>query len=388
VPAGAAPDATAPDAPLGWLDRLFPPTRAGAVRLALAVHVAVLALATVVGVDAQGTEQGVDLWRRWDTTHYVRIADAGYPGRDEEGGPLMSAFLPLYPLAIRVLALATGSFVVAALLVSAGATLVASACLFEIVARDADPGTARRAVAWLNLYPTSFFLVAGYTEALFLALVLASLLAARDDRFGVAAIAAACAGAARITGVALLPALALETWLVTRERRDRRFARRLAVVAAVAPIGIAAYLAMNLAVYGHAFEFLRHQARHWQHVPSTPWTELEHAWSTIANDPATVERAVLVDAPAATILILAATAGFAALRLRASYAVYALGGAWLATAVTWNISAPRYALAVWPLFWMLAVLLRRRWLAVPLAALSGALLAAIAIRFMNDLWVF
>jgi hypothetical protein len=370
---------------MGWI---LAPTRSGAVRLALAIHLVVLAFGTVVGLEYHGRAAGMDAWRRWDSTHYVRIAAEGYGGSVESGGPLMSAFLPVYPLLIRGLSVATGSPIVAALLISLAAALVASAALFEIVSRDADPSVARRAVAWLNLYPTSFFLVAGYTEAVFLALVLASLLAARDDRFVLAALAAAVAGATRITGIALLPALAAEVWLVSRERRDGRWTGRAAAVVLVAPLGIVAYLAMNLAVYGNALEFLRHQEIQWQHVPSTPWRELASAVAGVLEQPFSLNRVLLSDALALTIALLAATIVWALLALRLSYAIYAAAAAWLATAVTWNISAPRYAIAVWPLFWGLAVATRRSAVAGVLGGLAGAGLMAVAVRFLTSRWAF
>lgn len=372
----------------GPLERIFPPTRAGAVRLALAVHLAILLGATLVGWGEHGRALGLGVWRRWDTTHYLRIAGEGYGGAAEQGGPLMSAFLPLYPLLLRGLSAATASPIAAGLLLSAGASLLASAALFEIVALDAARGTARRAVAWLNVYPTSFFLVAAYTEATFLALVLCAFLAARRDRFLAASLAAAAAGATRITGAAVLPALLLETWLVTRERRDRGLVRRASVVALVAPLGTATYLAMNALVYGNPLEFLRHQEVHWQHVLSTPWNELLTGLGTMLGGPPSVERFVLSDANVLTVVLLAATVAFCAVSLRASYALYAVAAGWLATAVTWNISGPRYAIAVWPLFWMLGRATRRPWAGALLGALSGFALAAVALRFMAEEWAF
>jgi len=203
-----------------------------------------------------------------------------------------------------------------------------------------------------------------------------------------AGLAAAVAGATRISGVALLPALAIEAWLVARERGDGRWLARAAAVALVAPLGLATYLATNLVAYGHPFEFRRHQESHWQHVPSTPWRELVSGITAVLEQPFTIDRVILADANVLTVLLLGATALYSFVRLRLSYAVYAAAGGWLATAVTWNISAPRYAISVWPLFWMLAAVTGRPGVAAVFGGLAGAGLGLVAVRFMTDLWAF
>jgi hypothetical protein len=199
---------------------------------------------------------------------------------------------------------------------------------------------------------------------------------------------AALAGATRLAGVAVLPALAIEVVLVTRERGDHDWWRRARPCLVVAPLGFALYLAMNQWAFGHPFEFLIHQSEQWQHSPSTPWVELASHLRGVLGSELSEERLVLSDANVWTMFALGATLAFALLRLRFSYFVYAAGASWIATAVTWNISGPRYAVAVWPLFWGAARLGRRRALGAVLGASSGLLLAAVAARFMINSWAF
>jgi len=367
--------------------RLFAPTPLGAVALACALHLVVLAAATVLGHDMEGS-WCCSAWNRWDTSWYEQIARDGYSHELSGEGAYRMAFFPLFPLLMRAASLLGGSLVVSGVLVSACATLVASRTLFELIRLDDSPANARRAVAWLNFFPTSFFLVAAYTEATFLCFALLAFLAARKDRYLSAGIAGALCGATRLTGLALLPALAVEALLTTRERGDGRYLRRLAPLVLIAPLGFLSYLAINWWMYGRATQFLDFQLNLWQHLPVPPWSELLAGIRMMHATRMTVERVMLHDAKAASILIVFATVVFAALRLRLSYTVFALAAGWLATGVSWDISAPRYALAVWPMFWGLARLTRHQALGLMLGGVSGFLLAFVAAQFMAGGWAY
>ena len=72
---------------------------------------------------------------RWDTGFYVSIAEEGYR---YQGVPLPSvAFFPLYPLLMRALAAVVGDALVAGLIISNVALLLATMLLYRLV----DPRT-------------------------------------------------------------------------------------------------------------------------------------------------------------------------------------------------------------------------------------------------------
>jgi hypothetical protein len=151
-------------------------------------------------------------WMRWDANYYYTIALHGYAHSG------WSAFLPLYPVFIRIAVIFTlGHPVLAALLVSTAATFVAFVCLFQIIERlSGSAAVARFALAATCLLPIAFFLMAPYTEALFLALSMAAIVAALDKRWGRATLLAALASLTRQQGV-LLGALALpDLWQLAR----------------------------------------------------------------------------------------------------------------------------------------------------------------------------
>jgi hypothetical protein len=180
-------------------------------------------------------------WQRHDTLRYVRIARQGYAA-DED-----SVFPPLYPLAIA--ALGSGAdlllergpaHLLAAILVSNAAFLAALVLLHRLAWDEFGAPAATRTVVYLALFPTGFFLIAAYSESVFLLLVLLALAAGKRGRWRFAGPAGLLAALTRLTGWVLAVPLAYEAW------RQRRVAGRLGLAEAVAivlpPIGMLAFL--------------------------------------------------------------------------------------------------------------------------------------------------
>src|SRR5689334_1899057 len=101
-------------------------------------------------------------WNRWDTGHFTSIATQGYVN------VLKTAFFPLYPLLMRALMIVIHNALVAGLLISDISGFVALLVLYQLVREDFDQERALRTVLYLAIFPTAFFLMAAYNEALFL----------------------------------------------------------------------------------------------------------------------------------------------------------------------------------------------------------------------------
>jgi 4-amino-4-deoxy-L-arabinose transferase-like glycosyltransferase len=112
-----------------------------------------------------------------------------------------------------------GHFVLAGILVSLAACLVAFALLYRIAEDKLGSEGARRAVLYLAVFPMSVFLQAVYTESLYLALVLAAFFFAERQRWLNAWIATGLAVLTRSSGVALVPAIVLLAWRAPNRRR-------------------------------------------------------------------------------------------------------------------------------------------------------------------------
>ena len=113
----------------------------------------------------------INVWMRWDTGWFLKIAAFGYDKQDYS-----TAFMPLYPCLIRgVSYLLGGNYLLAALLISNLACILTLILLYEVALQEGLLAeTASRAVLSFLFFPTTFFLFAAYTESLYLALILAA----------------------------------------------------------------------------------------------------------------------------------------------------------------------------------------------------------------------
>ena len=146
-----------------------------------------------------------DRWYRWDAIWYIRVATDGYRTMAYANHHVNLAFFPLYPLLLHAwLSIWPWSRVVAALLLANLCHLVASYLLFKLVRLDYGPAHARRVVWLLALFPTSLFLFAGYSEALFLLCLVGCCYAVRTQRWWHAAICGGLAAATRPLGIILV----------------------------------------------------------------------------------------------------------------------------------------------------------------------------------------
>lgn len=116
----------------------------------------------------------IDVWLRWDAVHYMNIAEFGYKGV----GVGDTVFFPLYPYLVGLISKLTAiNVTLVGILTSSIATLIALIFLYELVIElFNNEDLAKWSTICLALYPTSFFLHAPYTDALFLSLSIGSIL--------------------------------------------------------------------------------------------------------------------------------------------------------------------------------------------------------------------
>ena len=197
---------------------------------------------------------GIDIWARWDSDWYLRVAEDGY----SDAPSSTPAFFPLYPALVGGLGrLLAGHYVLAGVLLSLTACAIAFVLLHRLAVTRLGEEGAARAVLYLAIFPTALFLQAVYSESLYLALVLGAFLLAERGRFLGAGTIAGLALLTRPVGVALLPALALLAW-----RADDR---RRALLGLAVALPIAGLYPLLLGIWiDEPFAFLRAQDGIWQ----------------------------------------------------------------------------------------------------------------------------
>lgn len=153
-------------------------------------------------------------WQRFDTLHYIALALRGYQPNSPH-----SVFPPFYPLLIRGMGdLLGGQYVLAALLISNLCAIGYLVVVFLLAEQEVGLGAARRVQVYALVYPWAFFLLAGYSESLFLLLAGLVFWLALRGRGWAAGLCGALAALTRLQG----GALALPLLLLAVQRRGWR----------------------------------------------------------------------------------------------------------------------------------------------------------------------
>jgi Gpi18-like mannosyltransferase len=322
------------------------------------------------------------IWNRWDGPQYLLIAQHGYAATGDQR--LALAFFPLYPWLIRLLAMVVRDAVLSAFLISTVASVAAGVALARLFAIDYSRHLAHRAAWFLFIFPTSYFLHIDYSESLFLALVLTSFVSARRERWFEAGLLGAFAALARPNGILLLPALGADALWELWE--TRRFNWRWLWLGLVL-MGFAVYLWVNYRITGDPLVFLSVQREHWSHTLVMPWSGIQVNFD-VARDWKPSQAAMIGTQVLFYLAVGLAGTIAAAFLLRPSYAVW-MALNWLQFASqSWDISAPRYTLTMFPLFILIALLARQRTWNTAITVWSLLWLSMFANQFVRGPWDF
>ncbi len=329
------------------------------------------------------------LGSRWDTGFYVSIAEEGY---FYEGVPLPSvAFFPLYPLMMRALAAVVGDAVVAGILISNGALLLATMLFYRLVAEGWDEAVADRAIWYWLIFPAAFFGTAVYSESLFLLCVIGSLYSARRGYWEVAALLGMGAALTRLVGIIIAPVLLLEWWMQWRERGEGQRPSPFALLAPLLiPLGTLAYMAYLWRAFGDPLAFVQGAAA-WARQPQSPLVTI----AGLLESPAGGWWAALwagnihldnwIDFLA---VLLFAGLGLVLLYWRRwPEGAFVLLGVSVAFSSGLLMSQRRYMWALFPAFIVLAKWGGRPWVDRLVTAVSLMLLGLFTALFANGYWV-
>ena len=327
-----------------------------------------------------GWESVFTATERQDALWYLRLATLGYAEGDGS-----AAFFPLYPATIRTVALVPGIGPLGAgLLVANAAAFGALLMLHALTRLELGRRAARRTVLFVMLFPTAFFLLAPYSESLFLLLSVSAFWFARRDRWGLAAVMGVSAALTRSVGVLLLLGLgaeALRQWRAEGRSPVPRFAAAGSVI--LGPILYGTYWQL---AFGNGWAPLDAQ-RAWQRQTSffvlTIWQAIKWAWD--------FRTYYLID----LLLVAFVVAGIvlAARHIGSPYTVYAAASILLPLTFPFPqrplLSMPRFVVVVFPAFWGFAVAAERRaGVGTAIVVGSAAGYGLLAVLFMNWHYIF
>lgn len=227
----------------------------------------------------------------WDSEYYLAIAVGGYDdphsphltskgvvtGLDSsvsKGISLSYAFFPFYPLMIRILAfplqilglnlIATATL--AGVIVSALGALLGMLALFDLTRDRLGKEGALRAVFYLIIFPTGFYMVQVYSEGLFVGLAVACLAMLKRNQWLLATLLSIAATMTRAVGVLLIIPM-LVTWFRSGQWNDlhregqQRFPRGISLrpfgypLLALSPL--ITFLIWKFSYLGRAFDYVQ-----------------------------------------------------------------------------------------------------------------------------------
>lgn len=207
---------------------------------------------------------------RWDSGWYAGIVRGGYRYNADPSAQSTVVFYPLYPLLSRALVSLFGISVDMALLLVANIASIAVALLMtKLVKDEMGDEVALLSLSCFCFFPFSIFLSAGYTEPVFLAFALLSLILLARRNFVAAAIAAGLASATRSTGIVLLPVILFEMARLQPLRALPRLLPRMVLCGGLAASGLLAFMAYLWIAFGNPLALARGQAA-WH---GEPWSE-------------------------------------------------------------------------------------------------------------------
>jgi Mannosyltransferase (PIG-V) len=335
----------------------------------------------VEGATAAEAGGTLEIWNRWDSLNYLKLAQYGYVGSGEMRALLV--FYPLYPWLVRFLTELTSNYLISALLISTIASIAAGLLLKKLILLDHSEETARRAVWFLFIFPTSYFLHIGYTESLFLALALGGFISARTKRWWLAGVLSALACMTRGTGLVLLPALAFEAFAEFRASHRWNWSW---LWIPIALLGFGCYLLINRHAAGNAFAFISIRRQYFYISSSWLWVGILDVLRNFSREPGESE---LLGTQELLFIVIGAASAFASFALlRASYTVWIAGNWLLVTSVTFVASVPRYTLVMFPIFILFAKLAKRPLWNVAITVWSLLNLGLFVTQFVRGRWAF
>lgn len=151
----------------------------------------------------------------WDGEHFVAIADKGYTER------LQYAFFPLYPLTVNFISnILSISLLSAGLMVSLISSFGIIFFFIKILKRLGETDYIKTIIYFL-IFPTSFYLIAVYSESIFLLFTLMAFYMVFEKKLLLGVVFVALASSSRVVGIATALGVITETYITNKNYNDR-----------------------------------------------------------------------------------------------------------------------------------------------------------------------
>ena len=299
-------------------------------------------------------------WLHWDVVHYIDIAQHGYTDLKD------TVFFPLWPFLIHSVSTFVGTstmrYNMVALLLANVLFYFALVIFYRLLNDSFDPTVARNSLFYLAFSPYAIFFFVGYTESLFLFLLLAAFLCLQCSRYWLAGLCGFLAAMTHSQGVLLVIPFAIvilqRFWLRSGEQVNWRQKIGPCLPLLLIPLGIGVFMLYLGITKGSPLAFSTVQSQMWDRHLTFPPLSFVKALQTFSR-PETPDLRVLNVLDIVFSLVPFAILIMGWKRLPLHYALFALAMMLFNVSFPQGViepltSVPRYMSVIFPIFIILA----------------------------------
>ncbi len=371
------------------LRRIFP--------IYLATHIAFFLLTYLVNLfflgdfskQALKIQNIVEYWNHWDTGQFTGIAQGGYDAA------WRTAFFPLYPMLEAVLTPIFHKPYYAGLFISNLATLGLFTVLYRLVYEEFDAEHANRAVLYIAVFPTAFFLSVAYNESLFLLFAVSSFYCIRRGNWWLAGVCGLLASLTRSAGIFLVVPFCYE-YVRQHDFNPRKI--RFDVVGGVLIPGGLGLFALYCYYKFHDLLAFSHAQANWDRQLTAPWQGFTDAFTVISKHEVMTFDSIhnVIDVSAGLFMLVILVLGFVGpWKFGRNRLVYGLYGVVFYLFLILFPSASefpfqslsRLVIELFPAFIVLAALGKRSTFNLYYLTISVSLLAFMLLQFLTGRWI-
>jgi Gpi18-like mannosyltransferase len=193
----------------------------------------------------------LSIWAKWDSVYYHDFIANGYKD---------SPFFPGFIWISQIVKYFIGGYhLLSAAIVANVFALGSCIMLYKIARLEGNDNFAQRAVFYMLIFPSSFFLVAHYTESLFLFLILTSFYFALNSKWVKSGIFGFMSCFTRTTGILIFPALLAEIVLEKWGKFRKNIHWKNIIAICLIPLGMLLFVAYNHFAFNEPIGFMKSQ---------------------------------------------------------------------------------------------------------------------------------
>lgn len=331
-----------------------------ALGIRLVVYIVAAAFLYINSGNAEFTfEQFVSAWNRWDSPHYIEIAQNGY-SYTEDGKHLFLVFFPLYPWLVRIANVVVNNWELSCLLVSNLAYIAGICFFYATISEEYGKSIAHRAIMLLSFYPFGFFHGGMMTESLFLLTMSMGLFFIKRHKWLAVGLVGILCTLCRVQGIILLGVAGVEFLVYYKpiqmlcNKQGKVLLKTIftkGIFIFLMPIGNLIYFYINYAISGNPFQFSVYQQEHWHHSTALFTTVLQEIVDYIQSPNVSNTNLMCIWIPELLLFILAFICLFYGIgRHPLKYTAYLFVYTIANYSLTFMYSGGRYMASAFPLF--------------------------------------